>query len=437
MTVASVVELAPSPSTGPEIAIWCCGFELSGSGGPSSEVVPVPGQRHARALVRIHGEPLGYLTVERGPDGIDVPGLVAASWQQFGSKIGAHLADEAVAAVAGSRPPAPTAHCPNHVESEETVTVVVCTRNRAVMLDRCLGALQALTYPYLDFLVVDNAPSDDSTRRVVERFAAADPRFAYVVEPLPGLSRARNRGLVTAGGRYLAYTDDDVSVDPLWIEGLIRGFQRRPDVACVTGLACSAGITSPAEVYFDARAASWSKRCDPDLFELPSPVDRGPLYPYSAGIFGTGANFAFDRGVVLGLGSFDEALGAGTPTRGGEDLDIFVRVLRAGGAIAYEPAALVWHHHRADDASLLQQMYGYGTGLSAFMLKLLIQRATRADVLRRIPGGLARMVHIGAETRTRMEAPVAPPHGALRRELTGFVSGPVLYAKARRMRRPS
>lgn len=435
--MTSAVQLAPRPATGPEVGIWCCGFELSGSGDPHSEVVPMPGQRRARALVRIHGEPLGYVSVERGPDGIDVPGLVAAAWQQFGTKVTTHLAVEGLPATTGSRPPAATVRCPNHVESTATVSVVVCTRNRAVMLDRCLGALKALTYPYLDFVIVDNAPSDDSTRRVVERFAAADARFGYVTEPRPGLSRARNRGLVTASGQYLAFTDDDVTVDPLWIEGLVRGFQRRSDVACVTGLACSAGITSPAEAYFDARAASWSKRCDPDLFELPSAVDRGPLYPYSAGIFGTGANFAFDRSFVLGLGSFDEALGTGTPTRGGEDLDIFVRVLRAGGAIAYEPSAVVWHHHRADDASLLKQMYGYGTGLSAFMLKLLLQRATRTDVLRRIPVGMARMVHIGAETRTRMEAAVPAPRGALRREMSGFVSGPLLYARSRRTRSSS
>ena len=57
-------------------------------------------------------------------------------------------------------------------------------------------------------------------------------------------------------------------------------------------------------------------------------------------------------------------------------------MLLAGGAIMYEPAAVVWHHHRADMQSLLKQMFGYGTGLTAFLTKLLMQPSTRSQVLR-------------------------------------------------------
>src|SRR3712207_7943540 len=59
------------------------------------------------------------------------------------------------------------------------------------------------------FHPVDNAPTDDSTRRVVQAVAEADPRFRYVREPRPGLSCARNRGLAEARGEVLAYTDED------------------------------------------------------------------------------------------------------------------------------------------------------------------------------------------------------------------------------------
>jgi hypothetical protein len=61
------------------------------------------------------------------------------------------------------------------------------------------------------------------------------------------------------------------------------------------------------------------------------------LYPYSAGIFGTGANFVVSRAAFEALGGFDEVLGAGALTRGGEDLDWFVRTLHQGFALAYEP----------------------------------------------------------------------------------------------------
>jgi GT2 family glycosyltransferase len=158
----------------------------------------------------------------------------------------------------------------------------------------------------------------------------------------------------------------------------------------------------------------------------------GVLYPFSAGIFGTGASFAFDRQRLVRLGGFDEALGAGTLTRGGEDLDIFVRILLDGGAIAYEPAAVVWHHHRADEQSLLKQMYGYGTGLTAYLTKLLMHNATRNQLLRRVPAGLMKIVQIRNQTNERLGDTVAAPAGAMRREFTGYLAGPVLYFRARR-----
>jgi len=426
-----------------ETGTWCCEFELSD--GRFAAVMPrVPAQlcsapadgaEHnrpersyaaARVLVRLHGEPLGYLTLPLASAVADT--VTREAHAAFAGRIAAHLAAEQLSGISAA-----TDACPNRVVAGELVSVVVCTRNRAGQLGACLDRLRALTYPNLEILVVDNAPTDDSTRRVIEAAAASDPRFRYVVEPRPGLSCARNKGLAEARGTYLAYTDDDVAVDAGWVQGLLKGFASAADVGCVTGLVATAEIAGAAEEYFDARAASWSTRCEPQRFDLDgsAPADDA-LYPYSPGIFGTGANLAFDRAMLVELGGFDEALGAGTRTRGGEDLDIFVRVLRAGRALVYEPAALVWHHHRADRDALLSQMFGYGTGLSAFITKCLLQPGTRREVLGRIPLGLRRMAGIRTQTKERLSATVEAPRGAMLREFLGFGAGPVLYLRARR-----
>jgi GT2 family glycosyltransferase len=388
---------------------WCCELELST--GAVDAVVPRGDQERARVLVRLHGDPLGYLPASLPLDGSAV---AAEARARFADRIAQVEADDRTA------------------PDGDPVSVVVCTRDRAAQLVACLDRLARLTYPRLEIVVVDNAPTDDSTRDVVAAVTDRDSRFRYVREPRPGLSRARNAGLAAATGRYLAYTDDDVAVDPGWIQGLLRGFGRAPGVGCVTGLVATADIAGAAEEYFDARAASWSTRCEPLLFALDGPGNEDPLFPYSPGVFGTGANLAFDRELLVGLGAFDEALGAGTRTRGGEDLDIFVRVLRAGRAIAYEPAALVWHHHRADREALLGQMYGYGTGLSAFLTKCLLQGDTRRELLGRIPLGLRRMAAIRSTTRERLAEPATAPRGALLREFAGFGAGPLLYLQARR-----
>src|SRR5262249_59908290 len=146
------------------------------------------------------------------------------------------------------------------------VTVIVCTRNRPQGLLRCLHSIQRLRYLNLEILIVDNAPADDSTMEQVLARAREDGRIRYVRETRPGLSAARNRGLGEARGEFIAYTDDDVRVDRLWVNAILRGFRRRPDVGCVTGLVASTSLERRAEQYFDARVG-WSSSCEQRLFE--------------------------------------------------------------------------------------------------------------------------------------------------------------------------
>jgi glycosyltransferase involved in cell wall biosynthesis len=424
------MESQQAASTGSAPSTWCAELELAG-GSTVTGVRPYIGQPRARVLLRLHGDPIGYVDVPAAGAGPDAAEVARAGRERHAAAIAAHLAAEGVPWTPDAEVP-PAVGCTAPFSSDTEVTVVVCTRDRGPALAECLERLAALTHSYLELLVVDNAPSDDSTRRVVESFAAYDPRFRHVVEPQPGLSRARNRGLAEARGAVVAYTDDDVAVDPGWVQGLLRGFARRADVACVTGLVATVGIDTGEEAYFDARAASWSTRCEPELYDLAGNARDDVLYPYSAGVFGTGANFAFDTVVLRELGGFDEALGAGSLTRGGEDLDVFVRVLRAGRALAYEPAALVWHYHRADPAALLRQLYGYGTGLTAYLTKCLLQRDLRRDLVRRIPRGVRHAIEIRRRTKQRLSDDVPAPQGALASEVRGYLAGPGLYLRALR-----
>jgi GT2 family glycosyltransferase len=253
----------------------------------------------------------------------------------------------------------------------------------------------------------------------------------YVREDRKGLSVARNRGLREARGEIIAFTDDDVLVDPLWVDGLLRGFARHPDVGCVTGLVASASLIHPAEQYFDQRVW-WSSSCTPRLFTATRAADDSPLHPFSAGVFGTGANFAASVTVLRRLGGFDECLGAGSPTQGGEDLDMFVRLLRAGHAISYEPSALVWHEHRVDDASLRKQMYAYGLGLTAYITKYLLDRRSRAALLRRIPDGVRHALGLLGRSRDAASHSALTDTGMTGVELRGMLAGPPTYLRARR-----
>lgn len=409
--------------TPPPPRVWCTEFsmnEVDQVGQVAGGVLQAPEDESfdvARVLLRLDGDPIGFVQVALTDGAASRSELLEAMDADARERVAAHVASEA------------------DLPSTETISVVVCTRNRGPVLRGCLARLRELTTtPLVEFLIVDNAPSDEQGHLAFQDEVGADPRFRYVVEPRPGLSCARNRGLEEATGDIIVYTDDDVRVDAGWVTALAKGFTRRSDVACVTGLVCTASLTTAAEHYFDGKV-SWSARCDRRVYDQDAPAGD-VLYPYAPGLFGTGASMAFRTATLRELGGFDEALGAGTRTAGGEDLDIFVRILQGGYAIAYEPAAIAWHCHRSDLDGLRRQMFGYGAGLAAFITKHLLHPGSRRDLIGRIPRGMLRLVTISKSSQVSLPSSSFPARSLLARELGGMLMGPVLYGLARRQAPP-
>jgi glycosyltransferase involved in cell wall biosynthesis len=391
----------------------------------------------AHLLIRLGGEPLGFARVPLGGEPLTREAVVGAVRSELSDPLAIELGRQGLSdspQLSGLAPGKGSLLGMEPTVDGPAVTVAVCTRNRADLLPACLESLGRLTQDKLEFIIVDNAPSDESTRAVIARFTEADPRFRYALEPSPGLSRARNRALAEATGELIAFTDDDVRVDPGWIDALRRGFDRRPDIGCVTGMVASASLEHPAEQYFDGRVW-WSSKCAPQIYDKKVGPAGSALHPYAAGAMGTGANFAVRTGLMREIGGFDECLGAGSPTAGGEDLDAFVRVIRSGHAIAYEPAALVWHVHRIDEAALRAQMYEYGKALSAYLFKFLASRRAGPDVMRRIPQGVARLGVLGSRSQ-RVGNETGFDRELMVAEMKGLTAGPWAYLKARRRQGP-
>lgn len=262
-----------------------------------------------------------------------------------------------------------------HVPS---LSVAICTKDRPDWLARLLSTLLPLraAHPF-EVLVVDNAPSDDATRRVVE--AAEGVRYLY--EPRAGLDFARNRALGAACGEVIAYLDDDVIVDPGWAEGLLRAWAENPDAGAMTGLVMPMLLETEAQVLFEKRGG-FRRGFRP--LRHGTTAFRDPLHPCGSGKFGAGANMSFRRLLIDGLGGFDEALDTGRPLPGGGDIDMFYRVLRAGRPLIYEPRATVFHEHRREMAVLKRQYYTWGLGLSAYLVKSMRADPEMRPALRRL-----------------------------------------------------
>jgi GT2 family glycosyltransferase len=280
----------------------------------------------------------------------------------------------------------------------------------------------------VEILVVDNAPRDRRTRDAVESFARDDERIRYACEPRPGLSRARNHGVAVARHDLVAFTDDDVVVDDNWASAILAGFMADPEAACITGIVASSQLDTGPQRYFDARYA-WGEAFEPRRYDLGPHRDASRLYPFKAGLFGTGANFAIRRGAVARLGGFDPLLGAGSPCRGGEDLDMFLRIILSGARICFIPAALVWHGNRASIQDLSGQVYSYGLGLGAYLAKHMRDPRLLGALLRETPLQLGevlqRMRSASGESQLRTESRLLAVS-----EARGVAAGAALYLRS-------
>jgi GT2 family glycosyltransferase len=345
-------------------------LELSRPLAPLSEL---DGYAAVLALVRLHGEPLGYARAAIAGGRCDLASLLDNFLARHERELVRALAHRWTGLSPAARAPLTAESLPllarrRHVRVSAgrvpSVSVAVCTRDRRQDLERCLEALLRLDPAPLEIVVIDNAPATNETRDLVlTRFRHA---VQYVLEPRPGLDWARNRAVIETRGDIVAFTDDDVLVDRGWAGVIAEIFASAPEVMAVTGLVAPAELESEAQHLFEQYggfgrgfARRWHRRGQRAGF--PGPV------PHGAGAYGTGANMAFRRALFERIGGFAHELDVGTPTNGGGDLEFFFRVLREDFTLVYEPRAVVWHRHRRTHDALLDQLRAWGTGFWAYM----------------------------------------------------------------------
>jgi glycosyltransferase involved in cell wall biosynthesis len=254
-----------------------------------------------------------------------------------------------------------------------SVSVAICTKDHPDLLTRCLEGLEALdagNIP-LEILIIDNASRGQETRVIAEGRA----RTRYIREDRAGLNFARNRALEEAGHDIIAFIDDDVVVDPLWLQGLVTAWRRAPNAGAFTGQVFPYELETRAQIVIE-EMGGFRKGFRPIIYGQES---EDPLYPCTT-VFGNGCNMAFRTDCMRALGGFDEALDMGAYLPGGGDLDALYRVVRHGHGLVYEPRMLVRHQHRREMRALRRQIRrSWGAGTMAFLCKIRAQDTEMAD----------------------------------------------------------
>ena len=214
------------------------------------------------------------------------------------------------------------------------VSVLICTNNRAALLDQAIRSLIKTTTERPDEIIVVVGGEDES-EQVLEKWRRQFQELKWTKIRNIMLANSRNVGLPLCSGDIIAMTDDDAEVFPDWVTQMKHAHREHPEAGAVGGLVLGTNRNSLVGAVADLITfPSWSEARY--VRTLP------------------GVNISYKREVVEQTGPQDETLFRG------EDVDYNYRVLMGGYQIYFDPKIKVYHHHRPTLRSFLSQHYMYG-----------------------------------------------------------------------------
>lgn len=234
------------------------------------------------------------------------------------------------------------------------VTVAICTWNRAELLEPTLERLTQLRVPAdvtWELLVVNNSCTD-ATDSVLARFTDRLP-LRRLHESRAGLCHARNAAIAEAQGELLVWTDDDVLVEPDWLEHYVVAAQQWPAMSYFGGTIDPFYSVSPprwlSENFALVRGAYAVRQLG--LGVRPLETDEFPF----------GANMAQRTDIVREF-LFDQAFGLeGDGQVRGDELDVMRRMHAAGHRGLWVGSARV-EHYIPPERLTVRYLWGYYQG---------------------------------------------------------------------------
>lgn len=236
-------------------------------------------------------------------------------------------------------------------------SLIICSRNRAGQLKKCLDSIKAgeVLENTFEIILVNNG-SIDNTEKVMFAFQETCPFSVEVIEESRlGLGIARNTGLAKAKGEVIAFTDDDCYLASDYLTALDSVFDSGSFQYC-------GGRVLRFDTSDSLYACNESEKAK--IFPPYHSLEPGAI---------AGANMVFQRNVVEKIGLFDPMFGTGTAFRC-EDIDYCVRASLAGFTGAYIPDLVVYHHHGRKPGNDIDELekrdaYARGAYYTKFILK--------------------------------------------------------------------
>lgn len=232
----------------------------------------------------------------------------------------------------------PRAHRPG---PSDAVSVVIPTWNGRSLLEMSIPplveALRRHGHPDDEIIVVDNG-SDDDTLPTLAVMAESAPMVRWISLPTnEGFAGATNRGARDAKNPVVIMLNNDMVVEPDFVQPLLDAFAVEPDVF---GVSCQIDFIDPSKPRWETgKVHGELVRGLVRLFHLDR-FDEDLIYPI---FFAGGGASAYDRERFLELGGFDDHVFSPVYI---EDVDLGYRAWKRGWASVLAPRSKVHHKHR-------------------------------------------------------------------------------------------
>lgn len=210
-----------------------------------------------------------------------------------------------------------------------TASIVVPAFNKWQFTEQCLLSLRE-TAPWAEIVVVDNGSTDGTLSNLSANFREV---LTIYNTRNTGFAKACNQGVKFATGGVIVFLNNDTRAHPGWLEPLVEALED-PSIWVVGSLLLYPNGTVQHAGMAVRNNLQWSHlygQADPD--SIPGIRTAKDLQAV------TGACLAMRREDFTRLGGFDEEY-----VNGYEDVDLCMRVRKAGGRVRYEPRSVLTHY---------------------------------------------------------------------------------------------
>ena len=218
------------------------------------------------------------------------------------------------------------------------VSVIVPAYDVTDYIGDALNSVLAQTFKDYEIIVInDGSPDTEALERALAPFM---PRIVYIKQENRGVSAARNKGITTARGQFLAFLDGDDTWLPHYLEIQVARIQADPTI----------DVLYPNAVLFSGGAAAGEEFMTACPSNGEVTFERLLLQECNV----SNCSIA-RREMIIRVGLFDESL------HSVEDFDLWLRVIKNGGRIAYHRDVLARYRRRpgsltADPVSLSEHI---------------------------------------------------------------------------------